>query len=325
MPNGKFVFSFVGIFLVLFAIMKVSDSSKVVEGFWGGTQFTTRAMPVARMKNGQEVALSGNYLKPPNMMGSGKFVSVPSFQGVLSPRFSNVNYGANIKYNMPDRENLASPCDPLTFGNMAQENYTQNNSREEYCGSTANATPSCGKGGLGIGHKINDTFNIPPGYTNGNWKEVNDSMKTEGFNMGSDLPVGTMSTMDGAGNMEQFIAFNRIMPANTKSSSRLRGQGDYIRGDLAIVPCQSGWFSVYPDIARDVNEGAMNVLAGAGGGGSSYNDLMNLIVTSSGGVQTTLGGVDLSETLPQYNVNMAQDQVTNLKAAMGDINVTSFP
>ncbi len=335
MPNGKFVFSIIGICVVLFAMMKVGDSSNVIEGFWGGTQFTTRAMPLAKMQNGKEVALSGNYLKPPDMMGSGKFVSTPSFQGVLAPRFSNINYGANIKYNMPDRENLASPCDPLTFGNMAHQNYSPNISqenyspnreqKEEYCGSTSGATPSCGKGGYGIGHKINDTFNIPPDYTNGNWQEVNDNLKTEGFNMGSDLPVGTMSTMDGSGNIDQFIAFNRIMPANTKSSSRLRGQGDYIRGDLAIVPCQSGWFSVYPDISRDLNEGAMNVLAGAGGGGSSYNELMKLIVSASGGAQTTLGGVDLSESLPQYDVNMTGDQITKLTSAMGDINVTAFP
>jgi hypothetical protein len=142
---------------------------------------------------------------------------------------------------------------------------------------------------------------------------------------GSDLPVGTMSTMDGAGNLDQFIAFNRIMPANTKSSSRLRAGGDPIRGDLAIVPCQSGWFSVYPDIARDVQEGAMNVLAGAGGGGESYNNLMNLIVSASGGSQTALGGVNLADSIPQYNANMATSMSSQLKSAMGDINVTAFP
>lgn len=343
----------VGLTVAILALCNYDfNNQPVVENWWGGMQFTTRAMPGA-MVNGAETAIGGNYLDPQAMMGSDKFVQVPSYQAVLSPRFSNVQYGANIRYNMPDRENQAAPCNPLTFGDMAQENYNPpmrdsgapvaraqpKGKRENYCGGGSGdcgaGAPSCGKGGYGIGHKVGDGYEVPAGYTNGNWQDVYNSLPGPVVSKpcasgpgqaNADLPIGTMTTMDGAGNSDQFIAFNRIMVANTRSSSRLYGKGDFIRGDLAITPCQSGWFSVYPDISRDVNAGAMNTLAGAGGGGESYNQLMKLIVNASGGTQTTLGGVDLAQSLPNYNVNMANSTITSLGQAMGgNINVSSFP
>ena len=44
-----------------------------------------------------------------NLLG---FVSNPTFQANLSPRFANVSYNTSIKYNMPDVKNLA--VDPNT-------------------------------------------------------------------------------------------------------------------------------------------------------------------------------------------------------------------
>lgn len=348
MPSGRFLIVLMGIILAILTFCKMDFTGQpIVENWWNGIQFTPVAMPAAKI-NGQKVAIGGNYMANP-MMGSGKFVSTPGFQAVLSPRFSNVQYGANIRYNMPDRENLGVPCEPLTFGSMAQENYlkqrgvvaqapvenyqsqaSQQVARENYdcanCGTgqCGGSPPSCGKGGYGIGHKVAGGYELPSGYAAGNYWDVYDNIKGDKV-AGSDLPVGTMTTMDGAGNLNQVVVVSNIMPATAKSGSRLFAQGDKIRGDLAIVPCQSGWFSVYPNIARDVSEGAMNVLAGAGGGGESYNKLMNLIVSASGGAQTTLGGVDLKDSLPQYNVNMATNMTTDLKAAMGDINVSAFP
>lgn len=369
MVDGKLLVALAGAALVALALCNTSSAQPpVVENWWGGTQFTTRAMPGA-MVNGKEVAISGNYLNP-QAMGSTSFVQVPSFQGVLSPRFSNVQYGANIRYNMPDRANMGVPCDPLTFGSMAKENYDEagramtpastagpnaasrmmgvkapprapgmeNYAKppsfgpsEGYCancgtGQCGGGCPaSCGKGGYGMGHNVAGGYELPSGYANGNYWDTYNSIPSQGVSVGSDLPVATMSTMDGGGGVDQFIAFNRIMPANTKSSSRLYAQGDFIRGDLPIVPCQSGWFSVYPDIARDVNSGALNVLTGAGGGGEAYNQMLNMVVAASGGSQTTLGGVNLADSLPQYNANMATSMSTDLKAAMGDIQVTAFP
>jgi hypothetical protein len=341
--SGKIITIIVGLLFAAFAFAKLDVMNKpTVEGWWGGTQFTTRAMPAAEV-NGQKVAIGGNYLNP--NLGSGKFVSTPGYQAVLAPRFGNVQYGSNIRYNMPDRENTGIPCNPLTFGDMAQENYKPpmrdagapgganfsrqmpNQVQENYgcgtgsCGSTSPA--SCGKGGVGLGHSVAGGYELPSGYTNGNYANVYDSLPAQGQNLGHDLPVGTMATMDGAGNVDQFVAFQRIMPANTKASSRLRAQGDPIRGDLPIVPCQSGWYSVFPDLSRDLQEGAMNVLTNSDK--SDYNQLLTLIANASGGTQSALGGANLSDYLPVYNSNMGTESVTNLKAAMGDINVTSFP
>lgn len=343
MPSGKILFTLITVSLVIMAIANMGmEKPAVVENWWGAGQFSTRYMPGMKDKQGNETAFSGNYFDPNAMMGSNKFVSVPSFQSVLSPRFSNVQYGANIRYNMPDRANLGSPCDPLSVGNNMKERYVPPQqqmrqappSRENYsaCGSPCgsgqcdgNSPPACGKGGLGMGHAVSDGYSVPAGYTNGNYQSVYDSLPSVGFNVGGDVPKGEISTVNELGETEQFMAFSRLMPANTKSSSRLRSQGDVIRGDLAIVPCQSGWFSVYPDIARDVQEGAINVLAGAdaGVGSESYSKLMKLV--TSAGPSTTFGGVDLSEALPMYNANMAGDNLVTLKAGMSDINVTSFP
>jgi len=391
MSNGKILFTIVGIALAVLAISNLTVNP-VKENWWGGTAFSSKYMPGFQKPNGEKVAFSGNFYDPQAMMGSNKFVSVPSFQAVLSPRFSNVQYGANIKYNMPDRENLATPCDPLTFGDYrkdnfkpcSQENYSYNQNsqksnnfnstfkpsiekyddlqkfkfqrsqgitsqpsrenyssqglpREGYCGSSSAQTDcancgsgscgggcpvSCGKGGYGMGHAVDDT-GVPPGYTNGNYKNVYDSLPSVGINMGSDVPKGTVTNVNEMGEAEQFIAFNQLMPANTKSSSRLYAMGDFIRGQVPITPCMSGWFSVYPDLARDVNPGAMNVLAGAGGGGESYNKLMELLLKA--GPSTTLGGVDLAQELPQYNANTNVQQITNLRAGLGDVQVTAFP
>lgn len=346
MLTKNFIITVIGIIVAILALCNFDmNTQPVVENWWGGLQFGTRAMPGAVM-NGRETAIGGNYLAPGALMGSGKFVSVPSYQAVLSPRFSNVQYGANIRYNMPDRENQAAPCNPLTFGDMAQENYkppmkdsgAPGQFKETYCnggsGDCASGTPpSCGKGGYGLGHKVAGGYEVPPGYTNGNYQDVYNSLPGDVVsqpcgsapgNSNADLPIGTMTTMDGAGNTDQFIAFNRIMVANTRSSSRLYGQGDFIRGDLAITPCQSGWFSVYPDINRDVNGGAMNVLNGVGSS-ESYNQLMNLLVNASGGTQMVQGGVDLAQALPKYNVNMANQTLSNLSNASSDINISAFP
>lgn len=323
MLNGKFIVTITAVIMAIFAVCNIDFmTSPVVENFWGGIQLSTTEVPFVQStqrlsSNGQptggepkRTALPGNSVINPNMMGSGKFVSVPSYQAVLSPRFSNVNYGANIKYNLPDRENLASPCDPLTFGDMAKENYESN-------------PPSCGKGGYGLGgSKVAGGYELPSGYVNGNKGEVL-AENTGSQIVGSDLPIGTMTTMDGAGNMDQVVMYGRLMVSTSKSSSKLRSQGDPIRGDLPIVPCQSGWFSVYPTISRDLQEGAMNVLTDVAPG-SSYGSLMNMLVTSTGGSQNTFGGAALNQ-LPNYQVNMSGSSESGLSAGMGDIQVTSFP
>lgn len=341
MPSAKIFVVLVGILLAIMAVF--NTATPVVKENWNWGAMTYTAVPGAKLPNGKTVALGGNYL-PPNL-GSGKFVSTPSFQAILSPRFSNVQYGANIRYNMPDVENQAVPCEPLTFGSMAKENYVPSpppsSARQEYPsieGYCANGgsgqcggdnVPSCGKGGYGLGHKVAGGYELPSNYSNGNWQQVYDSLPgpvvsrpCEGESHAGDMPIGTMATMDPNGDVSQVVAFNRLMTTNMKSHKR--ALGDPIRGDLAVVPCQSGWFSVYPTINVDLNPGAMNVLNGMGSG-ESYNQLMNLLVSASGGVGTAYGGIDMAEALSRQNVNMAGDQLMSLASGMSDVNVTAFP
>jgi len=68
----------------------------------------------------------------------------------------------------------------------------------------------------------------------------------------------------------QPVIYDRLIYSNIKS--RLRGHGDYIRGDLMIVPnsmktdCQNnGWFQVSVHPNRDLNMGAMAMIGPLGG------------------------------------------------------------
>lgn len=351
MLTGKFLCTLVAIIMAILAICNLDFSQPLVENWMGMSQQTVTAMPYVQRPDGAKSAISGNYFDPNSMRGSGKFVSVPSFQGILSPRFSNVQYGANIRYNMPDRENLAAPCEPLTFGDMAKENYLPEQraprkvpviSKENYssCGSGqcgASDGQSCGKAGYGIGHQVAGGYELPVGYTNGNYADIYNKDLTYnggeapvvstpcGDSSTADLPVGTMSSMDSNGVPEQFVMYNRLMNVNL-TGSRLRSQGDPIRGDLAITPCQQGWFSVYPVVNRDLQAGAMNVLAGAGAGESNAK-LMDLLINASGGARTTFGGADLSPSeLAQNRVNMTPMAYNSLSQATGgNVTVSSFP
>lgn len=52
------------------------------------------------------------------------FMTVPGeYQSPLSPRFSNTQYGSNITYNLPQRNKLAVPRNPLSMANTV-ERYT---------------------------------------------------------------------------------------------------------------------------------------------------------------------------------------------------------
>jgi len=63
-----------------------------------------------------------------------------NYQASLSPRFSNVNYGANIRYNLPDQGNMGVPSDPLShesegYGGKPVQNSCngkQCNNREQF-------------------------------------------------------------------------------------------------------------------------------------------------------------------------------------------------
>ena len=203
------------------------------------------------------------------------FFQSPHFQSQLSPRFSNVNYGANLRTQFPAYSHMGVPETPLDVNN----------------------------------------------YSNGNFNAVTNNMKALGGNpVATDtvaqLPGGIQASgIDANGDLKQPIVYDRYIFANRKS--RLRRQGDPIRGDLPIVPNSGNWFtpSVHPNV--DLQSGAINVLAGINN--DTNKELSNLIYNSSGRADTAIGGVNMAD------VNMSGQNMISAQAGGGDVMVTSFP
>lgn len=331
MLSGKFLMTLIGLVVAILAICKMDFGAPVVENWDGFGQLQQRAVPAAyNPKTGQETALGVSILNETSM-GSGKFIQAPpNLQGILNPRFINTQMGANIRYNMPATKNMAAEsCNPLTFGKMAsEENFTPRDEpvRENFkCGS-AGCGLSCGKGGVGMGQKgvqVGNGYELPSGYAAGNYWAEYDKIQPMQENAGANLPVGTMSTIDGAGNEAQFVTFNRMMFSNKKS--RKLKDSDWIRGDLAITPCNQGWFSVYPDIAADLNPGAMGVLAGASGLGETNAATMKMLLQATGGTKTTWGGIDLADSNLVDSAQQGAQITSSLSSAISDVQATAFP
>ena len=109
------------------------------------------------------------------------------------------------------------------------------------------------------------------------------------------------------------IIYDRYIYANR--NSRLRGQGDPIRGDLPITPLNGTWFVPNAAAGNNINQtlqqGAMNVMGGMNN--ETNRNLANLMNKSSVYTTTTFGGVNVShQTFPKQKFN-------------SDIEFTSFP
>jgi hypothetical protein len=210
----------------------------------------------------------------------GDIYSVPgTYQGILNPRFANVDFGANIRYNMPSYENQGVPCEPLTFGSMVRENFNDSD-------SGGYPAPRCGKGGAQNSFHTGAPL-MEGNYANGNYNQIVDQIPKYP-NVSDIIPVGDMSTVNALGETVQPIVYDRFVFANR--NSRLRSQGDMIRGDLPIVPCNTEWFrpSVTPHL--DLQQGAMNVMGGIDN--ETAQSMADLIYNTS--MSNTIGGVDMS-------------------------------
>lgn len=130
-------------------------------------------------------------------------------------------------------------------------------------------------------------YNLYEGFEN-----EQDSEKPSQSNELSDneTPVTTMTQPD----MEDSVVAPRVIKA--LPNKRNRGQGDPIRGDLAIMPEPCGWFrpSATPNI--DLRQGALNVIAGEDNEqGKAITELIN---STSGSIY--IGGTEIAE--PQSKV-----------------------
>lgn len=235
-----------GAIIVLAAVVAVTAIAAAVwyryrytESFWN---IPSRTWKVER-----------EFLDPPD------FFQTPHFQGILSPRFSNVDYGPNIRTQLPSADKMGFTADPL-------------------------------------GGDVGGSF----------------SAAESGCFMNPD------------GELKQPIVYNRYMYANR--SSRLRGAGDPIRGDLPIVPASGNWFTpnVHPNI--DLQAGALNVMGGMYNENS--NRLSDLIYNSSGGGDTTIGGVDVRRQTcggEAGSMMMSNNTYGGVTSGGGDIMMQSYP
>ena len=282
MLDSKFFITLVGLVFAVFAICNTNTSKSVSENFWMNPSTGVRTFKELK-NNGQPlVAIPSNYK---NM-----YLQYPNFQGILSPRAAPVDYGANIRYNMPSYKNLAVPHDPLAFGDMAKENYQHSNEKV-----------GCGKGSVINMSSYSD-------YSSA-MDAVYSSDNTTHINSDSLLAVGDMTTINSLGLLDQPVIYDRYVFSTNKS--RNQGHGDPIRGDLAIPSCGGNWFSVHPVPSRDLRQGAMNVIAG---NGETTHAMNKLLYESSGNTLTTIGGID-----------MTHEYMTSIGAVGGEVNVTKFP
>ena len=313
MLDSKFFFTLIGLIVAVFAICNTNISPPVKENFWGNPQMKYKVSREVH-PNGPN-NMSGAYSlkdKYQGMLGNSDFVSYPSFQGVLSPRAASVDYGANIRYNMPSYENQGIPYSPLAFGDMAKENYQNDDYGGGGCGMAR-----CGKGGVsnnGGESLMNSDSNISSNtdyvsamndvYSSSNNTQVNG----EGL-----VAVGDMTTLNSLGVESQAVNYNRFT-YTAFCKTRNSALGCPIRGDCAIVACKMGNWDVHPNYNIDLKQGFMSVAGGRDN--DTARALEELVYKSSGNATTTIGGIDIS---------MANDFSTTLGAGGGDIKVTAFP
>lgn len=359
MIDTKILVPLAGLIATVFAVNAISNKKDNVKEDFGmlpsfDLKVNVEAAPNAKAaKEGKSTNVLNNYRTMVDPTNS--FYTVPgNYQSIIAPRFFGGDYGANITYNLPSRQNLAVPHEPLDYANDVS-NVTENFRRPElrikdvkegFCASGGcNSVVSCQKGGDPLAYHGGAPL-TQPGYADGNYNKELESLymgPTSKKAFHSNLPVGDMTTLNALGNSEQPIVYDRYMFANR--NSRLRSQGDKIRGDLAIVPNNNGWFNVSVQPNVDLEQGAMNVLGGVNN--QTSQELADLIYTTSGNYKTAIGGVNMVDELgnpsrtkyhnkrtntyrrgsadPLNNVNMSNEFKTNLSAGMSDINVVAYP
>jgi hypothetical protein len=104
------------------------------------------------------------------------------------------------------------------------------------------------------------------------------------------LPVTDMTDVS-AGENNKYIydrTIGTIGFTSTKIGGRFRGQADYIRGDLGIVPDKTGWFQVPSDPANKLMVGAINQSNGIGSSSSSSSSAPKGAGFAMGGKPKTL-------------------------------------
>ena len=306
MLDSKFILTLVGLIISVFAISKTDFLKPLSESFINVGRTIRVAREVVPDNGSGSYSVQNNYksiISDVNTtVGHNKFVSYPNFQADLSPRGASVGYGSSITYNMPSYKNQAVPKNPLTFSNMASSKYKDHD---------------CGKGCEGYSCK-NNIGGDDPKYVEAMNKIYDGqnptSTSTEHIVSNGLMAVADMNTIEPDGSEQKQVIYDRYIFAN--QNSRLRSRGDPIRGDLPIVPNNTGWFNVNVNPSIDLMTGAINVIAG--NDNETSVKLGQLKFAASGGYSNIVGGEPLSK-------NMSNQYSMSLSGQNNDISVTAFP
>ena len=250
---------------------------------------------------------TNNYVQEPycgscNNNGPAVFTVPGNYQAPLSPRFNSEGVRSFIRYDIPEEQNMANiPSDPLTVANMVHD------TKENFKADTV--------------------------------KEGNDMVKAlrgQGDAVFNELPVSGMNNMVGSENNDEFfVNSERLIFSINKS--KLTGHGDWIRGDLPIVPNNGGWFQVSANPTH-LNQGALFAMAGVGN--VTAQQAAELQGRSQGGTNNTFAGAEIntppntfvsdlqnSQMQKVNHLNMANQ--ANLQVQVGgpnpSVNATMFP
>ena len=195
-----------------------------------------------------------------------EYYTVPgTYQANLSPRIMSQGFGGNINYNAPAQKNMALRAnDPMMLANSIEKPTL----RENYTYSADSVPAMAAQARKGSAGNFMDTDLPSPS-----------------------LPSQTMSNFVDL-SQDNVITYDRYMWST--SYDRNAAQGDFIRGDIPIIPnadSHSSWFTTHqqhnPSASSQV--GAMAVMGGQTNATSQQT--ASLVMQSLGGSSNTLGGI----------------------------------
>lgn len=136
------------------------------------------------------------------------------------------------------------------------------------------------------------------------------------------LPVPDMSDIS-AGENNKYVydrTIGTIGFTSTKIGGRRRGQADYVRGDLAIIPDKNTNFQVSADPLNSLLLGAMNASNGIG---QSYANAADASNASQFGAQRAASNQKEPESFEDIRKNLLKAKVDEAKTAIVQMNASS--
>ena len=270
----------------------------VKENFCSAPQANYQGPP-PNFKFGDQVASTLPALPNENQIRE-NFCSIPANYQGPPPNFKFGDQVASTLPTLPSQNFNTQNCTPGREGQFVKELFTPvrcNSDRQPQQKFVSQAPYYSG-------------YTTPPDFTTTNYSEEKD--KLCGTTFTSVLPAGEVKIVNKDGTVEQPIIYDRFIFANQRS--RLQSLGDRIRGDLPILPNNSGWFQVAVNPTIDLTNGAMGVMGGYGETAKELSALKTGIAMNTLNTWGSMGNID----------NSVQKQMMG-SAANADIQVTTFP